>query len=288
MRRKTTKPTAMNYLETSYTTHDGLELYLQAWMPEQARAAILLVHGLGEHSSRYLHFATRLVEEGFAVFTFDGRGHGKSSKPKPTAYFANHEDYLKDIDALFGKVKSYVKDVPAFIFGHSMGGGLVAKYVIAYQPEATGVILSAAALKPADNVSSVLIAASSIVSKLAPKLKVLKLDSNMISHDPEEVKKYNEDPLVYTGAIPARTGFELLEMMKEIESRAAEFNLPVLIMHGNADQLTNPLGSEMLFRNASSEDKIFNRYPDLYHELLNEYEKESIMEDIILWMKERI
>lgn len=278
----------MNYLETTYSTHDGVNLYLQAWMPENPKASILLVHGLGEHSRRYAHFADRLVKESIAVFTFDGRGHGKSSQPRPTAYFANHEDYLKDIDALFGKVKSYVRDIPAFIFGHSMGGGLVAKYVISYQPDARGVILSAAALKPADNISKSLIAISSLVSKVAPKLKVLKLDSSMISHDLEEVKKYNEDPLVYSKAIPARTGFELLRMMREIEDAAEAFKLPVFMLHGTDDQLTNPMGTEMLFRRAETSDKTYNRYPGLYHELLNEFEKEQIMDDIIQWIKDRI
>ncbi|AFL84892.1 lysophospholipase [Belliella baltica DSM 15883] len=278
----------MKHFETAYTTHDNIELYLQAWMPEEPKAAVLLVHGLGEHSSRYLHFAERLVREGIAVFTFDGRGHGKSSLPKPSAYFSNYEDYLKDIDALFGKVKSYYKGLPAFIFGHSMGGGLVSKYVIDYQPDAAGVILSAAALKPADNISKILIAISSLISKLAPKLKVLKLDSKLISHDLEEVRKYDEDPLVYSDAIPARTGYELLRMMREIGEKSNQFKAPVLILHGSDDQLTNPLGSDMLYKNARVEDKTLLKYPNLYHELLNEIEKESIMNDIVNWVKERI
>lgn len=278
----------MKHFETAYTTHDKKELYLQAWMPDVPKAALFLVHGLGEHSSRYQHFAERLVREGIAVFTFDGRGHGKSSKPKPTAYFSNYQDYLKDIDALFGKVKSYCKGLPAFIFGHSMGGGLVAKYVIDYKSGAQGVILSAAALKPADNISKPLIAVSSVVSKLAPKLKVLKLDSKFISHDPEEVKKYDEDPLVYSEAIPARTGYELLRMMREIEEKLDHFKVPVLLLHGSDDHLTNPLGSEMLFRKANVEDKTFIRFPGLYHELLNEFEKEKIIDDIVSWLKARL
>lgn len=278
----------MKHLETSYTSHDGIKLYLQAWMPERSDAAILIVHGLGEHSSRYAHFAKKLVDRNIAVFTFDGRGHGKSSMPKPTAYFSSYEDYLKDIDALFGKVKNYVPDAPVFIFGHSMGGGLVAAYSLKYKPQADGIILSAAALKPADNVSKGLIAISSIVSKIAPKLKVLQLDSSMISHDPLEVKKYNEDPLVYSKAIPARTGYELLKMIREIESKSSEFQYSVLMMHGTGDQLTNPKGTEEFFRNIASKDKTFHRYPDLYHELINEYEKEEIMEDILKWLTERI
>jgi alpha-beta hydrolase superfamily lysophospholipase len=278
----------MKHFETSYTSHDDIKLYLQAWMPEKTDASILIVHGLGEHSSRYAHLAKKLVESNIAVFTFDGRGHGKSSLPKPTAYISDYEDYLKDIDALFGKVKDYVPNVPTFIFGHSMGGGLVAAYALKYKPKTDGVILSAAALKPSENVSKLLIAASSIVSKIAPKLKVLKLDSNMISHDPVEVKKYNDDPLVYSEAIPARTGYELLRMIKEIESKSNEFEYPVLTLHGTGDELTNPKGTEEFFRNIASKDKTFHRYPDLYHELINEIEKEAIMEDILKWIVARV
>jgi alpha-beta hydrolase superfamily lysophospholipase len=278
----------MKHFETSYTSHDDIKLYLQAWMPEKTDASILIVHGLGEHSSRYAHLAKKLVESNIAVFTFDGRGHGKSSLPKPTAYISDYEDYLKDIDALFGKVKDYVPNVPTFIFGHSMGGGLVAAYALKYKPKTDGVILSAAALKPSENVSKLLIAASSFVSKIAPKLKVLKLDSKMISHDPVEVKKYNDDPLVYSEAIPARTGYELLRMIKEIESKSNEFEYPVLTLHGTGDELTNPKGTEEFFRNIASKDKTFHRYPDLYHELINEIEKEAIMEDILKWIVARV
>ena len=278
----------MKHLETSYKSHDGIKLYLQAWMPEKTDASILIVHGLGEHSSRYAHLAKKLVESNIAVFTFDGRGHGKSSLPKPTAYFSDYEDYLKDIDALFGKVKEYVPNVPSFIFGHSMGGGLVAAYALKYKPKGKGIILSAAALKPSDDTSKFLIAASSLVSKIAPRLKVLQLDSKMISHDPAEVKKYNEDPLVYSEAIPARTGYELLRMIKEIESKSNEFEYPVLMLHGTGDKLTNPKGTEEFFRNIASKDKTFHRYPDLYHELINEIEKEEIMEDILKWIVDRI
>lgn len=278
----------MKHFETKYTTHDQFELYLQAWMPEEAKASLFLVHGLGEHSSRYSHFVQKLVDQDIAVFTFDGRGHGKSSLPKPTVYFDNYEDYLKDINALFGKVKAYFPGIPSFIFGHSMGGGLVAAYTLEYNPEAKGIILSAAALKPADDVSKLLIAASSIVSKIMPKLKVLQLDSTKISHDPEEVRKYDDDPLVYHEAIPARTGYELLRMMKKIESGLKSFKHPVLMLHGSEDGLTNPKGTEQFFVQISSLDKTFKKYPGLYHELLNEFEKEKVMDDILNWLKERI
>ncbi|MFD2203204.1 alpha/beta hydrolase [Shivajiella indica] len=278
----------MNHLETAYTTHDGLKLYLQAWMPEKPKASALIVHGLAEHSSRYDHLAKKMVDSEIAVFTFDGRGHGKSSLPKPTAYFSNYEDYLKDIDALFGKVKNYFPNLPAFIFGHSMGGGFVAAYALKFKPEAKGIILSAAALKPSDDIPKFLIAVSSLLSALTPKLKVLKLDSSKISRDPLEVKKYEEDPLNYHDPIAARPGYQLSKMMKYIDSAAESFHFPVLLMHGTADSLTHPKGTEEFFRKISSSDKTFHRYPGLYHELINEFEKEEVMGDVVKWIVERI
>lgn len=278
----------MKHLETSYKTHDGIDLYLQAWMVDSPRASIVLVHGLGEHSSRYLHLAEKLNELGISVFTFDGRGHGKSAKGKLTAYFASYEYYLRDIDALFGKVKSYVPGVPAFLYGHSMGGGLVAAYVLKYQPEARGVILSSPAIKEAEGISKILIGLSSVISKCFPKLKALKLDAQKISRIPEEVDKYLNDPLVYTDAVPARTGYELLQMMRFIQANASKFKLPILLIHGSDDGLTNPNGSELLYGKATSEDKTLEVFPGGYHELINDLDQEKVMKLIVNWIENRL
>ncbi|WP_339699456.1 lysophospholipase [Algoriphagus aquimarinus] len=278
----------MNHLETSYKTHDNQELYLQAWMVDSPKASLLLVHGLGEHSSRYLPLVEKLNAVGVSIFTFDGRGHGKSVQGKPTAYFDSYEDYLKDIDALFGKVKSYVPGVPAFIYGHSMGGGLVAAYALKYQPETAGVIMSSPAIKPAEGTSMILIAISSLVSKYFPRVKALQLDAEKISRIPAEVEKYLNDPLVYTEAIPARTGYELLQMMRFIQENASKFSLPFLLMHGTDDGLTNPKGSELLFEKAKSLDKTLRIFPGGYHELINDLDREEVMKLIVNWIENRI
>jgi alpha-beta hydrolase superfamily lysophospholipase len=279
---------SMSHLETSYTTHDGLKLYLQAWMPENPKAGILLVHGLGEHSGRYGHIVEKLNELGVAVFTFDGRGHGKSVEGKPTAYFDSFEDYLKDIDALFGKVKVFLPGLPVFLYGHSMGGGLVAAYVLKFKPEAKGVIMSSPAIKEAEGTSYLLITISGLINRLLPKLKVLKLDIAGISRIPGEVEKYKKDPLIYQENIPARTGYELFQMIQLIQREAGNFDLPFLLIHGDADRLTNPKGSEMLAKEAKSSDKTFKIFPGGYHELINDADREEVMQVIVDWVGERI
>jgi alpha-beta hydrolase superfamily lysophospholipase len=274
----------MKHLETSYTTHDGIKLYLQAWMPENPKAGMLLVHGLGEHSGRYSQIVERLSNSGIAVFTFDGRGHGKSAEGKPTAYFDSYEDYLKDIDALFGKVKTYLPGKPSFLYGHSMGGGLIVAYVLKYRPDVTGVILSSPAIKEAEGTSDLLIKISSLINRFLPKLKVLKLDLSGLSRIPEEVEKYKSDPLVYQENIPARTGYELYQMMQLIQSQAEDFELPFLLIHGDADRLTNLKGSELFALKAKSADKTFKVFQGGFHELINDSDREEAIQLICDWV----
>lgn len=278
----------MKHLETSYTTHDGLKLYLQAWMPESPKASLLLAHGLGEHSGRYAPLVERLVESGIAVFTFDGRGHGKSVDGKPDAFFTSYRDYLEDIDRLYEKVVGYFPGIPSFLFGHSMGGGLMAAYVIDYQPKAKGVILSSPAIKEAEGTSKLLIAVSGLISKWLPKLKALKLDATQISRIPTEVQAYLSDPLNYIQPIPARTAHEVYQMMQSIQSKAASFELPVLVVHGTADGLTNPKGSELFMEKAQSEDKTLKLFPGGYHELIHDIDSEETIQTVVEWIEKRI
>jgi alpha-beta hydrolase superfamily lysophospholipase len=257
-------------------------------MPDSPKASLLLVHGLGEHSGRYAPLVERLVESGIAVFTFDGRGHGKSVDGKPDAFFTSYRDYLEDIDRLYEKVVGYFPGVPSFLFGHSMGGGLIAAYVIDYQPKAAGVILSSPAIKEAEGTSKALIAVSGLISKWLPRLKALKLDATQISRIPSEVQDYLSDPLNYTQPIPARTAHEVYQMMQSIQANAASFELPVLVVHGTSDGLTNPKGSELFMEKAQSEDKTLKLFPGGYHELIHDLEAEEMIQTVVEWIGERV
>lgn len=278
----------MNHFESQYQTPDGVNLYLQAWMPEKPKASLLLIHGMGEHSGRYQELANRLVDLGIAVFTFDGRGHGKSAEKELDVYFDSYSKYLEDIHVLFGKTKNYLPGIPVFLYGHSMGGGFAAAYVLKYKPEVNGVILSSPAIMEDPNTPKILLVLSKVISKYLPKLKALKLDPNVISREKEEVQRYLDDPLIYKKSFPARTGAEVYLMMKYIQSSAEEFSAPVLLLHGSADRLTNPEGSKLLFEKAKSTDKTYKVIPGGYHELINDSDKKEVLETIENWLKARI
>ena len=278
----------MPHFETKHTAEDGQELYLQAWVPDDFKAAVLIVHGLAEHSGRYAHVAEHLNQNGYAVYTFDGRGHGKSVDGPPDAFYPSIDQYTEDVHALFGKVKEHAAGKPCFIFGHSMGGCITTYYEITHQPEAAGILLSGAAVAVGDDISPFLIRVSKLLSRIAPKMATTVLDGSSISRDPIEVEKYNNDPLNYRGGIRARVGAEMLKAINLIIEQTAKFKNPVLIMHGTADRIAAPTGSQSLYDGASSNDKTLKMYDGLFHELVNEPEKEQVLADMTAWMDARV
>ena len=277
----------MAHFETTHTAPDGEELYLQAWVPDDFKAAVLLVHGLAEHSGRYAHVASHLNENGYAVYTFDVRWHGKSAKGQPDAFYPSIDQYTEDVDALYKKMKEHAAGKPCFIFGHSMGGCITTYYEITRQPETNGILLSGPAVAVGDDISPFLITVSKLLSRVAPKMATTVLDGNSISRDPKEVEKYNNDPLNYRGGIRARVGAEMLKAINLIIEQTAKFKNPVLIMHGTADRLAAPAGSQNLYDGASSADKTLKMYEGFYHELVNEPEKAQVLADMTEWMDAR-
>ena len=264
-----------------------LVLFEQSWFPEDdVKAVVLLVHGLGEHSSRYEHVAKFLTSKGIGIETFDLRGHGKSEGRR--AFVTSFDEYLRDLDIFYKRVQKRYSGTPVFLYGLSMGATIATLYVITRKTEFQGLLLSGALIKIGDDISPLLIKMSSIIGTYAPRMKTTKLDSASISRDPRIVKDYDEDPLNYRGGIPARTGLELITAMNRIQLQMETITLPILIMHGSSDKLTNPIGSQELFDAVCSKDKTLKWYNGFYHEIHNDPEKDRVFEDVINWINDHL
>jgi acylglycerol lipase len=116
---------------------------------------------------------------------------------------------------------------------------------------------------------------------------VYDIDSTAVSRDPEVVRDYDADPLNHHGKLPARTVAELSTTVGRFPEQVMRLTLPLLIMHGTADRLVPPAASDLVDARASSEDKTYLRYDGLYHEILNEPERERVVGDIADWLDER-
>ncbi len=273
--------------EGSFKTYDGLNLFEQRWQPAtEPKAVIVIIHGYAEHSGRYAHVAEYLVNHGYAVETFDLRSHGKSSGKN--TQIKSFDEFLSDVDLFLTRVKERHPNTKLFLLAHSMGGTITTLFAITRKPDIKGIILSGATLKLSDEISPLLVRMSSIIGKILPKLPTIKLDGNAVSRDPEIVQKYNTDPLNYRGGIPARTGAEFNRAIKLIQKQMELVTLPLLILSGTADRLSDPEGSKQLYERAQSKDKTLKLYEGLYHEILNEPEKEKVLGDIVAWMDKRV
>jgi acylglycerol lipase len=272
-----------------FTSIDGVRLFSQYWLPEKPeQAVVLIVHGLNEHSDRYTRFTGHLLKRHFAVETFDLRGHGRSESPVKPTYINQFEEHQEDLDLFQAVVKDRHPDVPVFLFGHSMGGTIAAKLLIERRITFAGLILSSPGLQIGEDTPGWLIKLSGLLSGLAPRLTNRQISPERLTRDQEVVQRIKADPMYYSDGIPARTGAELLKAMDSIQSGACKISLPLLVMHGGADTVTSPAGSESCYHKAASDDKTLKIYDNAYHEILNEPEKDQVMQDISGWINERI
>lgn len=277
----------MIHTETSFQTADNHRLHAQSWTPEAgSKAALVIVHGLGEHSSRYAHVAERLGQIGVETHTWDHRGHGRS--PGTRAFVNRFDEYLADLDRFLETLKAQAPGKPVFVLGHSMGGAIAALWAITRQPKIAGLILSSAALKIGDDFPPLLVSIAGVVSAVAPQLPTSKIKTELISRDPEVVKRAANDPLSYYGGTLARTGAEILRAMTLIQQGAGRITVPTLLFHGTADKITNPDGSKLIHSRLTVPDKTLTMYQDSFHETMNDLDKDRVLNDLSNWIAARM
>lgn len=263
-------------------------LFTKEDLVQAPRAAVVITHGLGEHSGRYDEWVFDLNRADISVFRYDLPGHGRSRIDK--WLFQDFDELTSELDNQYGKAHEYCEEneIPFFLFGHSMGGLITADFVIRYHPQAAGIILSAPALDAGDVVKPWMVRLARWARKIVPGLPVLQIPPEQISRDPKVVTAYKEDPLVYHGRVSVITGYELLAKMEEVNGNVKEFDLPVLMVQGQADQIARPEVSRSFFDLLEVEDKTWHSYAGMYHEVLNDVGNEKVKEDILKWLEQRL
>lgn len=257
------------------------------WPTEQEpKAVVQILHGLGEHSGRYEHVARHLNRAGYAVFCHDHLGHGES--PGKRAFVRHFDDYSPGIDDIRQLITAEYPSLPCVLLGHSMGGLLAAATVLRQPTHYLSMVLSGPAFATPVPPPALLQWLVRILARIAPGLGVLALDPNAVSRDPRVVDHYRADPLVHHGKVTAGLALALFSTMAEVLERAHEVQLPLLVMHGSADALTDPEGSRMFVERVGSGDKTLTLWPGLYHEIFNEPESEAVLAAMTNWLNERI
>ncbi|MGB7574585.1 MAG: lysophospholipase [Thermodesulfobacteriota bacterium] len=274
----------MRHQEGTFKGIRNASIYYQCWLPEgESTAVLLIVHGLAEHSGRYMNVVNHFVPLGYAVYGVDHVGHGKSSGTR--VYVERFEDYTDTLKIYFDMVRHWQPEKPVFLVGHSMGGLIGAVYLLDYQAELTGAVLSGPAVKVHDTVSSAFIFVGKLISVLMPKLGLIGLEAEGVSRDPAVVQAYVNDPLVCRGKVTARLSAELVKAIRRLAAEATKITLPILILQGSADRLVDPKGAQMLYDAVNSVDKTIKIYDGLYHEVYNEPEHGQVLGDVKAWLE---
>ena len=277
----------MKHQDGYFKNQENLSIYIQNWLPENpAKAVLLIVHGLNEHSGRYDYFSNFFVNEGFAVYSMDLVGHGKSDGTR--AFVKDFVNYIDDINLYLDKIKQLQPGSPIFLIGHSMGGLIGALLLIDYPDQFAGAVLSGSVVQVPDDVSPLFISLGKFISLVLPKLGLLKIDLSGLSRNPDVVQAYKDDPLVNSGKFTARVSAEMNKSFDRVAVEGSRIKSPVLILHGGSDRIVNPACSHFLYALVSSDIKKLIIYDSFYHEIYNDPGHEQVFEDVSSWINNQL
>lgn len=268
----------------------SIQLVYATFVPDAApKAVVVIVHGYGEHMGRYKHVVEALVQHEYAVYTLDHRGHGESQGVR--AHVEHFGYFVDDLHLLVQKARAAYPDLPLFMVAHSMGGLIAIHYALRHQTELAGLVATGPALVIGDDVSPLLKRVSGIVARVAPTLAVTpatKSPESVLSRDPAVQELFDSDPLCYSGKVRARMGYEMMSAGIGARARLSEIRLPLLVMYGAEDTLTNPEGAKQLYAQAASADKTIKPWPGCRHEIFNEPEKAEVLAFMLQWLDARV
>jgi len=281
--------TALSGKTDEFSGSDGIKIFYRQYQAESERARMVIAHGLGEHSGRYGNVVERVLPKGFSVWVPDHRGHGQSGGKR--GHILNFVQYLTDLRSMIELAKKDIPgEIPCFLLGHSMGG-LIALYFAQRYPELIdGVVASSPCLGMVIEIPPVKKVLGSFMSYLWPGLIMgNELDATKISHDPDVVKAYENDPLVHD-RVSARFFTELMAAMEFVNHQASTLNVPVLMQVAGEDYLVDADSSKHFFERLTLQDKTLHVYDGAYHEIYNapEDQKVKVLEDLEAWLDKHL
>jgi alpha-beta hydrolase superfamily lysophospholipase len=259
-------------------------MYAQSWEPDGDVAGVVgVIHGQGDHSGRYARVAASLGAAGYATVTFDHRGHGKSQGAR--GHIPSYEAFMDDAGWLMDEAARRFPGRPRFLYGQSMGGNIALNYALRCRPQIAGVIATSPWLRLAFAPPAWKVALGRAMDRLAPAfVQASGLDVTAISRNPAEARAYADDPLNHD-RISARLFTACYTAGLWALEHAAEFPLPLLLMHGTADRITSAEASREFA--AKAPNCTFKLWEGAFHEVHNEPERDELLATITQWLRQR-
>jgi acylglycerol lipase len=251
---------------------------------ENIKAGVIFVHGLGEHIGRYLPLVKKLNDAGIAFMAVDLPGHGKSDGKRGA--ISNYRIIHEMIDTLCREFRKTFPEIPVFLYGHSLGGGIVLEYITSASRKVKGAIVTSPWVKLSFEPAKAKVVLASIMKNILPALvQPSGLVVEDISHDQTVVEAYKKDPLVH-GKISVGLFHSAVTAGNFALANASRIDIPVLLMHGADDRITSPEGSRAIA--AKSNMVELKIWEGGYHELHNETFREDVYAFILNWLNKQL
>jgi alpha-beta hydrolase superfamily lysophospholipase len=277
----------MEHGERTLESEGKLKVFVQWWRPEAApRAGIGFVHGLGGHSGQpmYAHLVGCLAQSGYAVYGVDLRGHGRSQGLH--GHVNAWEEYRADVQVLLSVIARESPGRPVYLLGQSGGGLVVLDYALRHSEGLQGLICSAPYLTE-PNLPVHQQAMLAAFAWLCPRVRLRpRIDLSDLSRDRDEVKRLLADPLTDVEYSP-RLHREAIAAQRRTRAHAADLRLPLLLLHGSADWLTPPGGSQAFFEKVASKDKTLILYEGGFHNPFADTNRQQVLADVVHWLDQR-
>lgn len=257
------------------------------WSIPGPRAVVALAHGINEHVGRYHHVAQALNAAGYSVVGVDHRGHGRSGVDgRRTSNIGRFDTFVDDYIALIDRLQAD-QWRPVVALGHSMGGLVVARAALRAQDRMAAVALTGPALKLPTPLGPFTLRLSLAFARLMPFLALPGGGADGLSRNPDIRAQFREDELCIQDRVRLGIARQLYLLSEETRRRAGEIHVPLLVMHGAADPITDPAGSREFVERAASVDKAFVLWPEDQHEIFNELDQEAVLARLTDWLDER-
>jgi alpha-beta hydrolase superfamily lysophospholipase len=271
------------FRETSLTSRDGTRLHVRTWPVDQPRIWLAIAHGLGEHSGRYESLARAMSGYRIGCYAVDLRGMGRSQGRR--GHLGRWQDWVEDYACFYQTVLEDAGGMEVVPLGHSFGGLVVVSAVLFGAVNPSRFVLSNPAFRAAVEVPSWKLQLGRAASRLLPALTMAnEVDPALISRDQSVVEAYRNDPLVHD-RISARLFVEWSSASRQALDRAAEIEVPFLLIVGSHDRLIDPQGAAD-FSSRATADHSMRLYPGRYHEPFNDLGAEEVFADLAGWLEQ--
>ena len=264
----------------------GLSLFRQSWRPAgPARAVLLNVHGLGDHSGLYLDLVDFCIARGIAIHALDMRGNGRS--PGQRGYVEHWSEYREDLHRFVSLIRGEEPDLPLFLLGNSLGGLVALEYALRHPEGIRGVIAAAPPLGRL-GVPAPLLALGRVLSRMWPRFSLRTgMDLSGLARDPMVAAALLDDPLFHRMGT-ARLSTEVVAAIARVQAEAERFPLPLLLLHGSADRMVPPDGSRAFMARVRHPDRELREYPEAYHVLFADLDRDRVLNDLEQWIAARL